>query len=111
MTKNICAEPSCRNYEKYCRIHLKDEDTPQESKEKVYAKVRKEYLKEHPKCEVSGCTKDAKDIHHKAGRTGKLLTDTNYFMAVCRGCHLWIESHPVKSRELGYSVSRHKKKA
>lgn len=75
-----------------------------------YLRTKKEFLKEHPNCEFEGCKKDSKDVHHKAGRTGDLLFDTDLFMAVCRGHHLWIEAHPVKSKELGYSVSRHSKK-
>lgn len=106
MNKNICADPSCYNFGKYCRRHLTDEPTKQESKEKDYLKIRKEFLKEHPKCEVDKCVKDAKEIHHKKGRTGDLLTDTRYFLAVCSTHHKLIEAKPNWAKENGYSESR-----
>jgi hypothetical protein len=110
MTKHLCQIPECRNHGRYCRIHPTDIEPEKETRDKKYQRIRKEFMKDHKKCEVPGCTKDAKDVHHKAGRTGSLLFDTSLFMAVCRGCHLWIEAHPNTSKELGYSISRHSKK-
>jgi uncharacterized protein YifE (UPF0438 family) len=109
MTKNICAEPSCRNYERYCRLHLADEDTPQESREKVYLKVRKKFLEKNPVCDFEGCWKKSTEVHHKKGRIGKLLTDDKHFMAVCPAHHRWIEKNPHSAKEKGYSESRLKK--
>jgi hypothetical protein len=40
------------------------------------------------------------------GRIGNLLTDETKFLAVCRACHDWIETHPKEAKELGYSISR-----
>jgi hypothetical protein len=40
------------------------------------------------------------------GRSGELLMDSRFFVAVCRNCHEWIENHPVEAKELGYSISR-----
>lgn len=80
---------------------------------KEYLKVREEYLLEHPKCEaniVGVCSKKATDIHHTVGRTGKLLTERKYFLAVCRACHSWIENHPQNSVELEFSGIRTNKK-
>jgi hypothetical protein len=75
---------------------------------KEYTAIRLEYLKNRPACEAKilpMCTYEATDIHHKKGR-GKYLCDTNYFLAVCRDCHNWIELHPVAAKKLGFSVSR-----
>jgi hypothetical protein len=108
MTKNICAEPSCRNYERYCRIHLTDEDTPQESREKVYLKIRKEFIKGKT-CEFPDCKKLATDVHHSRGRRGDMLTDTRYFKALCRGHHLRVEAKPNEAKQLGLTESRLKK--
>ncbi len=47
-----------------------------------------------------------KDIHHKAGRTGKLLNDTRYWLAVSRKGHIKIELNPKWARENGYSLER-----
>ena len=52
------------------------------------------------------CTTHSTDVHHMKGRIGPLLTDTKFFLAVCRSCHTWIEEHPKEAKELGYSISR-----
>jgi len=72
-----------------------------------YTKLRLDYLKDHPYCEaeVQCCGLLATDIHHKKGR-GVLLNATQYWLAVCRTCHDWVESHPNQAKELKLSVSR-----
>jgi hypothetical protein len=42
---------------------------------RAYNKVRKVYLLSNTHCE--GCKNDATEIHHKKGRLGSLLCDTN----------------------------------
>lgn len=73
-----------------------------------YSKVRKVFLSSRPVCEahLSGCTTHSTDVHHKAGRVGKLYLDESKWLAVCRACHSWIETHPKEARELGFSISR-----
>lgn len=73
-----------------------------------YSKVRKVFLSNHPVCEahLSGCTTQATDVHHKAGRVGKLYLDESKWLALCRACHSWIETHPKEAREMGFSISR-----
>jgi len=75
---------------------------------KIYAPAKKSYLKAHPICEANleNCTKVSTDIHHKAGRIGKLLYATAYFLCVCRNCHRFIEENPIFAKEKGLSVSR-----
>lgn len=77
------------------------------AQEREYKKLRKEYLKVHPICEAAlpQCSKVATDIHHKAGR-GKHLLNTDTWMASCRNCHTYIETHPAESKERGFSLSR-----
>jgi hypothetical protein len=66
---------------------------------KEYAKVRGEYLREHPLCE---CCKDyATQIHHKSGR-GKYLCDKSTFMAACWFCHRRIHDNPAWAKERGF---------
>jgi hypothetical protein len=110
MTKNLCNTVGCANNGKYARYcgHLADEDTPQESREKVYLKVRKEFIKGKT-CEFPDCKKLATDIHHSRGRRGDMLTDTRYFKALCRGHHLRVEAKPNEAKQLGLTESRHKK--
>jgi len=74
--------------------------------EKIYTKERKAYLQAYPYCEVLGCNKESQDIHHRKGRIGALLSDSNYFMAVCRSCHSEIELNPIWAKENGYSLGR-----
>lgn len=58
-------------------------------------------------CEASlpQCTQNATDIHHKKGR-GKYYLVVNTWMAVCRTCHNWIETHPIEATDLGFRESK-----
>jgi hypothetical protein len=76
----------------------------QRKRNNKYLELRFIYLKEHPLCEVEGCTHKATEIHHKAGRTGDSLY--MYFLAVCNECHRRIEENPDWAKENGYSISR-----
>lgn len=73
-----------------------------------YLKLRLDFLNLNQKCEalLSDCTAYATDVHHKKGRTGRLLIDTRYWKAVCRSCHRWIEEHPIEAKEKGFSLDR-----
>ena len=120
MNKSLCSVPDCRNYEKYCRIHLTETFKPSKLVNKVsdplkeaqreYKKLAKTFITLHPKCAVKGCQRPSECIHHMKGRIGDLLTDTRYFLAVCLPCHQKIETHVSWAREMGYSLSRHKQK-
>lgn len=68
-----------------------------------YKDLRKEYLSNHPVCEVCG-TKPANEIHHKRGRIGENLFKD--FLAVDRECHIRIEENPEWAKEMAYSLSR-----
>jgi hypothetical protein len=119
--RNICSDPKCRNYQKYCRSHItfsvpekKEIGKVSEKRkdlDKVYAKVRKQYLTVHPFCEakIEGCGKVAIEIHHKKGKVGENYTDAKTFLAVCRQCHNSIEKNPAWARQQGFSISRLKK--
>jgi hypothetical protein len=77
-----------------------------------YTVVRARYLMDHPKCEACypvnsyllvHITKasPSEEVHHKNGRTGRLLNYTPFFIAVCRKCHDWIGRNGAEARELG----------
>lgn len=72
----------------------------------LYKKVRAEYLTAFPMCEVRGCRRFSSEIHHKKGKIGDLLCDTEHFLATCRMCHQKIELNPVWAKENGYSENR-----
>lgn len=71
--------------------------------EREYKKLRDKWI-EGKECER--CGGEATEVHHAKGRLGALLTDTEHFVALCRACHSWVESHPAESKRLGYSKSR-----
>jgi len=62
------------------------------------------FLNDNPFCKV--CGKSATDVHHMRGKIGEDLTDSRYFLAVCRGCHTLIEENPTWAKEKGYSLNR-----
>lgn len=81
---------------------IKQRSDKRKKEEATYLKKRREYLINHPICEVKHCNNRAIDIHHKKRRIGNLLIDNRYFMAVCRNCHIEIENNPNNSKEKGY---------
>lgn len=76
---------------------------------KEYRIIRDDYMASHPNCQAMidiVCTHKSSDLHHRAGRQGKLLTDKTYFLSCCRACHSYIETHPEESKQWGFSVTR-----
>lgn len=75
---------------------------------RLYYKVRETYLDGNIGCEakLSGCNGTATEIHHKAGKTGDLLFNDDYFLAVCRPCHHWIEDNPREAKQMNLSTDR-----
>jgi hypothetical protein len=71
-----------------------------------YLQARREYLFHNPTCNVQGCSKDAVEIHHKAGRENERLVDPSNFLGVCSAHHRMIELAPEWAKENGYSNSR-----
>ena len=83
--------------------------TPKRARqEREYAKLRVEYLQSHSACEarLPVCTGLATEIHHKAGRIGELLTNTEHFCPICRNCHDYVTNRMGKeeARERGLKV-------
>lgn len=74
--------------------------------EKIYTQLRKAFLnkKENRICPIKGTL--TTDVHHKKGRIGNLLLDTNYWIALSREGHIKVEENPIWAKENGYSLSR-----
>lgn len=72
---------------------------------RLYQVVRAVYMNNNPICERCH-DKHSDQLHHRAGRIGKLLYDQRYFMAVCDPCHKYIELNPLEAKENGWSVTR-----
>lgn len=47
--------------------------------------------------------------HHIRGRDGAMLTDTRFWLPICRPCHDWIEEHREEAWNLGWLASRDRK--
>lgn len=91
------------------RTPIKSVSKAMRSQRKLYSRVRKEFFSTGSnqlcKARVSGvCLIHATDIHHMAGRIGELLTNTNYFLPVCRACHMHIHSNHQWAEEQGFIV-------
>ena len=83
--------------------------TPKRARqEREYAKLRVQYLYEHPICEaqLEHCAWIATEIHHKAGRIGDLLTNTEHFCPICRNCHDYVTNRmgAAEARERGLKI-------
>lgn len=75
--------------------------------DKAYSTLRAVYLQNNPYCKANllGCTMNATDVHHKAGR-GENLLNIKTWLSLCRNCHRWIEEHPAEAKERGFSQDR-----
>lgn len=71
----------------------------------VYSVVRKEHLAKFPKCQVC-CMTQANQIHHRKGRWGERLNNTEFFLAVCSACHEKIHSDPAWAYSEGFLLGR-----
>lgn len=108
-----CKHASCGEVCKYPpkvkkrnKIHYFGDKRRQEYE--IYYEKRDEYLSEHRYCEC-GCGRVATEIHHKKGKTGKLLYDKKYFMAVARPCHRKITDNSKWASKKKYTISKFKK--
>lgn len=74
-----------------------------------YRIVRDKYMKEHETCQAkvpNVCTGYSLDLHHMGGKIGNMLTNVQYFLAVCRCCHNWIGDNHSSAMNLGLVVER-----
>ena len=86
---------------------IRSRSPKRKKKEAEYSKKRKQFLTEHPYCEIPVpgiCTHHATDVHHVDGRVEDNLTDEDGFKAGCRACHQWVHANPADARELGYLI-------
>ena len=103
--------------EKYCKECWYSIDKPKSirpvSKKRQgemdeYSKKRLAFLALHNNCQAKlvGCTGKATDIHHSKGRVGDNYLNISTWFALCRVCHSYLETNPLKAKELGFSESR-----
>lgn len=104
--KNALSSEVGSNTNQKGKTRLKPCSDKQAERLKEYRIVRDEYMRMYPNCEFPECPNRSQDLHHGAGRVGDLLTNTKYFVALCRMHHSWVEEHPREAKELGLSFSR-----
>lgn len=89
------------------KARLRARSKKNREQDKVYGKLRREFLASHPKCQVCN-EKQSQEVHHQCGRRSNYLrVDT--FLAVCRDCHHQIHTNVKWAEEMGYlSKARNK---
>lgn len=100
-----CHMKTCDSEQKKL-YRIKPVSDKQAERLKEYRKVRDEYMATYLVCEFPECQNKSQDLHHGAGRIGDLLTNTKYFVALCRMHHQWAECNPEEAKKLGISFSR-----
>lgn len=113
--KNHKGEKFCKNcwYKKTPvkfpkqKIPLKSRSDKRVILDQLYSVSRQQFLVKNPFCHarLEGCTINATDVHHKAGRNKNYL-DVLTWLSACRTCHQWIELHPIEAKEMGLSTPR-----
>lgn len=71
-----------------------------------YKRMRERFMREHPigqVCVARGIhPAPSRELHHYAGRIGRLLCYEPYFIASCVPCHNWIHKEsPREARDIG----------
>lgn len=70
-----------------------------------YFSLQREFLKRHRGCVICAAKGEvpraATEVHHYAGRVGRLLTYVPYFVPSCRGCREWPHENASLARTLG----------
>ena len=71
-----------------------------------YQVLRTEFLSkpENKICPITG--QPTTDIHHKKGRIGSLFLNTEFWIALSREGHKFVEENPEWSKANGYSLNR-----
>lgn len=90
------------------RIPVKKISDKRKTENEIYSRLREEFLKLNPECEVKMCgicTKVSTTAHHMKGR-GILLNETKYWLSACLPCHQYVELHPIEAMKKGFSISR-----
>jgi len=71
-----------------------------------YSKLRKEFLKRRPYCEIfeACCTRIATTIHHMNHRENLRLLDKSWWLPACLPCHRFITDQPAYARANGFTI-------
>lgn len=75
--------------------------------EYALSKIKKEMVRNDPKCRRCGIEAPL-DLHHRAGRSGYLVTHRPLLTLLCRICHELCSAEPAQMMAEGWIVSRHR---
>lgn len=88
------------------RKRIKRVSKKKREQDKIYAKLRPQFLAEHPACEIQWddkCSKKATQVHH-VQRRGKFYLKTETWKSSCRHCHAMVEAHGEEAEKLGHLI-------
>lgn len=71
--------------------------------QRIYLKLRVEFLEQKPRCEICG-KRASCDVHHKKGRYAGNYLAVDTWMALCRLCHQTLHHNPKAAREMGFII-------
>jgi hypothetical protein len=80
---------------------IQNKSSKRKIQEAIYIDIRKVFLNKNPECAIDK-KHNAVEVHHTNGREGDRLNNVNFFLPVCRKCHVWIHANPKESREKGW---------
>lgn len=132
-TTRICSAKGCnkefklyRSTDKYCspscayasqkakpkkkQAAIKPMSEKRKAESYLYTKKRKTFLQlpENKYCPVAEAIFNEErlttEVHHKAGRKGKLLNYVPYWLAVSRKGHIWIHENPKEAYKLNFLI-------
>jgi hypothetical protein len=92
--------------DKNSKSKINNRSKKRQAQELVYSKLRKVYLNrpENKICPIKGVP--TTEVHHKKGRIGTLLIEIEFWVALSREGHDYVEDNPVWAKENGYSLNR-----
>ena len=105
-----CAYASQKAKPKKKQAVIKPMSEKRKAESYVYTKNRKIFLakRENKVCIVAKAifneTLLTIEIHHKAGRRGKLLNYVPFWLAISRKGHMWVHANPKKAYKLGFLI-------
>lgn len=92
------------------RKRIKRVSKKKREQDKIYAKLRPQFLAEHPTCEIQWddkCSKKATQVHH-VKRRGKYYLKTETWKSSCRHCHAMVEHNGKEAERRGHLIYERK---
>lgn len=91
------------------KTKLKARSDKTAARDELYKERREIYLAANRRCVAAwdGCTREATDVHHAAGRWPSVFFDEGLWRALCRNCHTAVESQRERAYDEGLLVHRY----